>query len=163
MGLPDHHHQAPARPQRPPDVGERGHRFREEHRAEPADRQVETLPPQAADLRVGLLEGDVAHPLRLGQLARPLDGGPRDVDPERAAGRGHARDLAGRLPAPAADVEDDLTRLDAIRPSQDLVVPPQLVVVVDETSLRAGSYDARTAMARRPVWGACGNYDPNQQ
>jgi hypothetical protein len=36
-----------------------------------------------------------------------------------------------------------LTRLDAICPAQDLVVPPQLVVVVDKTSLRGpkpGSY-----------------------
>jgi hypothetical protein len=31
-----------------------------------------------------------------------------------------------------------LTGLDAVRPSQNLVVPPQLVVVVNKTSLRAG-------------------------
>jgi hypothetical protein len=76
------------------------------------------------DLRVGLLEGDVAYPLRLGQLARPLDGRHRDVDPEGAAGLGHARDLTGRLPAPAPDVKHALTGLDAIGPAQDLVVPP---------------------------------------
>jgi hypothetical protein len=56
--------------------------------------------------------------------------------PERAACLGYARDLTGRLPAPATDVKDTLTRLDAICPAQDLVVPPQFVVVVNKTSLR---------------------------
>jgi hypothetical protein len=84
----------------------------------------------------GLLEGDVAYPLRLGKLACPLDGRHRDVDPERTACLGHARDLTGRLPAPATDVKDTLTRLDTICPAQDLVVPPQFVVVVNKTSLR---------------------------
>src|SRR6266567_1803175 len=128
---------------RPADVGERSHRVGEEHRAEPADRQVETLPRKAVDLRVGLLEGDVAYPLRLGELACPLDGRHGDVDPERTACPGHARDLTGRLPAPATDVKDTLTRLDAICPAQDLVVPPQFIVVVNKTSLR-GSRSPRS-------------------
>jgi hypothetical protein len=45
---------------RPADVGERGGRVVEEHRAEPADGQVELLPREAVDLGVGPLEGDVA-------------------------------------------------------------------------------------------------------
>jgi hypothetical protein len=60
VGLPDHHHQASGRAQRPPDVGERGDGVAEEHRAEPADCEVEVLLRKAVDLRVGALEGDIA-------------------------------------------------------------------------------------------------------
>ena len=124
VGLPDHHHQAPGRAQRPPDVGERGDGVVEEHRAEPADRQVEALRRKAVDLRVGMLEGDVAESFRPGELAGALDRGRRDVDPERTARLGRARGLSGRLPGPTADVEDVVVGLDANRPAQYLVVPP---------------------------------------
>ena len=69
LGLPDHHHQAPGRAQRPPDVGEGDDGVIEEHRAEPADCQVEALLRKAVDLCVGVLEDDVAEPLGLGLLA----------------------------------------------------------------------------------------------
>jgi Helix-turn-helix domain len=61
VGLPHRHHQAPGRVQRSADVGERGDRVVEEHRAEPADRQVEAFRRKAVDLRVCMLEGDVAE------------------------------------------------------------------------------------------------------
>jgi hypothetical protein len=124
VGLPDHHHQAPSRAQRPPDVGERGDGVVEEHRAEPADRQVEALWRKAVDLRVGMLEGDVAESFRPGQLPGALDRGRRDVHPERTPRPGRARGLSGRLPGPTADVEDVVVELDANRPAQYLVVPP---------------------------------------
>ena len=66
-GLPHHHHQASGRAQRPPDVGERGYGIIEEHRAEPADGQVEVLLRKAVHLRVGALQGDVVYALRLGE------------------------------------------------------------------------------------------------
>ena len=37
-------------------------------RAEPADAQIEALPREAADLRIGARERDVADRLRLGEL-----------------------------------------------------------------------------------------------
>ena len=101
----------------------------EEHRAEPADCQVEALLRKAVDLCVGVLEGDVAEPLGPGELAGALDRGRGDVDPERAACLGRARGLPGRLPGPAADVEDVVVELDAKGPAQYLVVPPQFGVV----------------------------------
>ena len=128
-GLPDHHHQAPGRAQRPPDVGERGAGIAEEHRAEPADPQVEALGRKAVDLRVGALEGDVADPLSPGELAGTLDGARGDVHAKRAACLGRARGLPGRLPGPASDVEDVVVDLDATRLVQDLVVQPQFGVV----------------------------------
>ena len=128
-GLPDHHHQAAGRAQRPPDVGERGDGIVEEHRAEPADRKVEALGRKAVVLRVGAFEGDVAEPLGPGELAGPLDGGCGDVDPERAAGMGRTRGLPGRLPGPASDVEDVVAELDVAGPAQCLVVPLQFGVV----------------------------------
>ena len=129
MGLPDHHHQAPGRPQRPPDVGERDCGVVEEHRAEPADHQVEAPLRKAVDLRVGALEGDVAQPLGPGELAGALDGGRGDVGAKRAACLSRARGLPGRLPGPAADVEDVVAELDAAGPAQDIVMPPQLSVI----------------------------------
>ena len=81
------------------------------------------------DLRVGMLEGDVAEPLGLGELAGTLDGGCGDVDPERAARLSPARGLPGRLPGPASDVEDVVAVLDAAGPAQCLVMPPQFGVV----------------------------------
>ena len=71
---------------------------------------------KAVDLCVGVLEGDVAEPLGLGQLAGTLDGGRGDVDPERTACLGRARGLPGRLPGPTSDVEDVVVELDASRP-----------------------------------------------
>ena len=130
--LPHHHHQPSGRAQRPPDVGERGHGVTEEHRAEPADGQVEALLRKGVDLRVGALEGDVAYPLRLGELAGPLDGGFGDVDPERAAGPRQARGLAGGLPEPASDVQDLLAGLDATCPAQHLIVQPYFGVVANQ-------------------------------
>ena len=121
-GLPDHHHQAPGRAHRPPDVGERGHGVIEEHRAEPADGQVEALRREKVDLRVGALEGDVAYLLRPGEFAGALDSRRRDVDAERTACPGHARGLTGALPAPASNVQDVLAGLDAICPAQYRIV-----------------------------------------
>ena len=129
MGLPDHHHQPPGRAQRLPDVGERGGGVVEEHRAEPADRQIEALLRETVDLRVGSLEGDVAQLLSPGEFAGALDRGRGDVDPERTARLGRARGLPGRLPGPAADVEDVVAELDAAGPAQDIVMPPQLSVI----------------------------------
>ena len=81
------------------------------------------------DLCVGMLEGDVAEPFGPGELAGALDRGRGDVDPERAPGPGRPRGLPGRLPGPAADVEDVVVELDADSPAQYLVVPPQFGVV----------------------------------
>ncbi len=81
------------------------------------------------DLRVGMLEGDVAEPLGPGKLAGALDRGRGDVNPERTPGLGRPRGLSGRLPSPAADVEDVVVELDANGPAQYLVVPPQFGVV----------------------------------
>ena len=80
-------------------------------------------------LCVGVLEGDVAEPLGPGELAGALDGGRGDVDPKRAACLGRARGLPGRLPGPAADVQDVVVELDATGPAQHRVVPPQLGVI----------------------------------
>ncbi len=88
------------------------------------------------NLRVGALEGNVARPLRLGELAGPLDSGRRDVDPERAACRGHAPGGTGGLPAPASDVQDMIVGLDAPCPPQYLMVQPQFGVVVNGASLQ---------------------------
>ncbi len=88
------------------------------------------------NLRVGALEGNVTHSLRLGELAGPLDGGRGDVDPERAACPGHACGLTGRLPAPASDVQDMIVGLDAPSPAQYLMVQPQFGVVVNGASLQ---------------------------
>jgi hypothetical protein len=112
VGLPDHHHQAAGRAQRPPDVDERGDGIIEEHRAKPADRKVEALGRKAVVLRVAAFEGDVAEPLDPGELAGALDRVCGDVDPERAACLGRARGLPGRLPGPASDVEDVVAQLD---------------------------------------------------
>jgi hypothetical protein len=129
VGLPDHHHQAAGRAQRPPDVGERGDRVVEEHRAEPAEREVEAVGRKAVDLRVGALERDVAKPLRPGEFAGTFDGGRGDVDPERAACLGDARGITGRLPGPTSDVEDVVVRPDATGPAQCFGVQPQFGVV----------------------------------
>src|SRR5262249_44852364 len=137
VSLPDHHHQAPGRAQRPADVGECGTGVVEEHRAEPADGQVEALVGKPVDLRVGAFEGDVAEPLGPGEFAGALDGGRGDVDAKCAACLGRARGLPGRLPGPAADVEDVVVELNATGPAQHLVVPPQFGVVADGAG-RAG-------------------------
>jgi hypothetical protein len=82
-GLPDHHYQPPTQAQRPPDVGERGGWVVGEHRAEPADRQVEALVREAAVLRVGAkatLRGSSS-------LAGTLDRGRGDVDPSALPSR----------------------------------------------------------------------------
>jgi hypothetical protein len=129
VGLPDHHHQAPGRAQRPPDVGERGDGVVEEHRAESADCQVEALLRKAVVLCVCVLEGDVVHTFSLGELAGALDCGSGDVDPERTACLGRPRGLSGCLPGPASDVEDVVVRLDATGPAQYMVVPLQFGVV----------------------------------
>jgi hypothetical protein len=68
---------------------------------------------KAVDLRVGMLEDDVAEPLGLGQLAGTLDGVCGDVDPERTACLSCARGLSGRQPRPTSDVEDVVVELDA--------------------------------------------------
>jgi hypothetical protein len=141
--LPDHHDQAPAPAQGPSDIAERGDRVSEEHRAEAAHGQVEALPRKGVHLRVGTLEGDVAYPLRPGELAGPFDGGRGDVDPERAAVPGQARSLTGRLPAPAADVQDVLAGLDVARPSQHLSLQPHLGVVIDGVSLLSRYFPLR--------------------
>src|SRR5262249_2894196 len=153
VSLPDHHHQPPGRAQRAADVGECGTGGVEEHRAEPADGQGETFVRKAVDLRVGVLEGDVAEPLGPGEFAGALDGGRGDVDAKCAAGLGRARGLPGRLPGPAADVKDVIVELDATGPAQHLVVPPQFGVVTTAADRgRAGhtfSWPSGTA-------GACG-------
>ncbi|HET6480221.1 MAG TPA: hypothetical protein VFG35_09320, partial [Actinoplanes sp.] len=61
------------RTQRPADTGDRRDRIVEDHRADPADRQVvprQGVPRQGerVDLRVSLLEGDVLQPFRSGQF-----------------------------------------------------------------------------------------------
>jgi hypothetical protein len=79
--------------QRPPDVAEGGGRIIKEHRAEPADGQVEAPLRGAVDLRVGALEGDVVRSPRPGELASTIDRGRRDINPKRAACPGHGRDV----------------------------------------------------------------------
>ena len=87
------------------------------------------LPREAVDLRVGALEGDVAHPsARASSRARSM-GGRGEVDAKRAARLGRARGLPGRLPGAASDVEDAVVDLDATGLAQDLVVRPQFGVV----------------------------------
>ena len=66
------------------------------------------------------------------ELAGTIDHRRGQVDPKRAARCGLARGLPGRLPGPAADVEDMVVELDAYRPAQHLVVPPQFGVVAAE-------------------------------
>jgi hypothetical protein len=105
-------------------VGEGGGGVVEEHCAEPADRHVEALLRKAVDLRVGTLEGHVVELVCPGELAGTLDRGRGDIDPESAARPGRARGLPGRLPGPAADVEDVVAELDAAGPAQYLVMPP---------------------------------------
>ena len=68
VGLPDHHHQAGSRAQRPHNIGERGDGIVEDHCAQPADRTVEALGRKAMVLRVAAFEGDVAEPLGPGEL-----------------------------------------------------------------------------------------------
>ena len=147
-GLPDHHDQAPGRAQRPPDVGECGARVVEEHRAEPADRQVETPRRKAVDLRVGALKADVAKSLRPGEHAGALDCGRGDVDPERTTCLGHAGSLTGRLPDPTSDVEDVVARLDAPDPAQYRVVQSQFGVI-------AGALLTIGVHHRQPTLDAC--------
>ena len=146
--LPDHHHQAPGRAQCPPDVGERSTGIVEEHRAEPADGQVEALWRKAVDLCVGVLKGGVAQALGLGELTGALDGGGGDVDPKRAACLRGARGLPGRLPGPAADVKDVILGLHASGPAQHLVVPAQFSVVAGTAGcLFAGGVSHRSPFA----------------
>jgi hypothetical protein len=123
VGLPNHHYQPAARPQRPPDVGKRNARVLEEHRAEPAHRQVEPLSWEGVDLRVGAYVGDVAQPLRPSELTRILDRGCRNVDAERGAHCGSASGLPGCLATPTPDVEDLVTDLDGADPAKHLVMP----------------------------------------
>jgi hypothetical protein len=104
----------------------------EEHRAEPADRRVEAPGRKAVNLSVGALEADIAQFLRPGELAGPLDRGRGHVDPERTARLGGARGLPGRLPGPAADVENVIAEPGAAGPAQYFVVPPQLGVVAGD-------------------------------
>ena len=81
------------------------------------------------DLRVGMLEGDVLHPLGLGEFAGAFDGGFGDVDPERTACPRQARGLTGCLSEPASDVQHMLAGLDAPCPAQHLIVQPYFGVV----------------------------------
>ncbi len=106
MGLPDHHHQPPGRAERPPDVGERGDGVVEEHRAEPADDQVEALDRKAVSLRIGTLEGDVVQPFGPGEFGGARDGRCGDIDPDSAARPSQPAGLTGGLPASASDVQD---------------------------------------------------------
>ena len=64
-------------------------------------------------------------------------GGRGTVDAERTACPGRARDLPGRQPGPAADVQDMVVRLHATGPAQYFVVPPQFGVVAAGTGTLA--------------------------
>lgn len=108
-GLPDQLHQARARTEGPPDVGERGAGVGEEHRAEPAGGEREVLRREGMGLGVGLHEADIAEPVRLGLPAGPRQHRTRDVDAERGPRRGGSGGVPGGLPGAAADVEDTVT------------------------------------------------------
>jgi hypothetical protein len=84
------------------------------------------------DLRVGDFEGDVAEPLRLAEGPSPMDHLGGEVDSQRAPCRGHTRRISRRLAGPTADIEDAVVVTDAVGPAENLVVQPQLSVVIDE-------------------------------
>ena len=88
------------------------------------------------NLSIGALKGDVVCPLHPGELAGPLNGRRRDVDPERTACPGDSRGFTGCPPAPASDIQHMLAALDTQRPTKYLVVQPQFGVVIDGPSLQ---------------------------
>ena len=147
MLLPDHHHQTPGRPKRPPDVGECSDGVAEEHRAEPAKCEVETFLRERVRLSIGLLEDDVSEPLRLGELAGTNDHPRREVDSERAPLRGQPGCVPGRLARPTADVQDLAPGLDVVGTAQHLVVPLKFGVVVDTVHNLLGGLTLRRALA----------------
>jgi hypothetical protein len=107
-------------------------------------------------LCVALLEGDVVDSLLPGELAGALDHRGGSVDAERAPFPGRPRGVPRRPAGPTADVQDPVTCPDVARAAKDLVVQPELGVVVDGGARllavvrvhSARSYDGR----RTPSW-----------
>ena len=107
---PDHHHQAPARRERPADVAQRRHRAGEEHGPEPGERHV-VRPAEVVGLHVAHREGRVGHPGFGGLPERGPDEPRRHVDAGHGALGAHQPGEALRHVAEAAThVEDALPR-----------------------------------------------------
>ena len=113
-----------------PDVAERGDGIAEEHRAEPADGQIESLGREPVVLRVGVFERDVVHPLRLGERTGLLDHLLRDVDAERPSIAGEAGGITRGLSRPAADIQHSVFGTDLVGVPQRVVVQTKLGIVV---------------------------------
>ena len=145
---PHHHHETPPGPQCPPDVGERGDGVGEEHRPESADGDVEALRWERVGRGVRALEGDVGKPRRVREPAGPLDHGRGDIHPQRGPGLRHARRVTRRLPGSTPDIEDVIVGPDAVAPSQGLVVPLQLGIVVDAVH---ATFRGRLPLSRAPL------------
>ena len=150
LGLPDEHDQPPVRPQRPPDVAERGDGIGEEHRPEPADRQVESTRPERMHLSVTALEREIPHSLVPRRLPRPRNGRRRHVNPEHGTAHGQPGSLPGGPPTPTPDVDHPVPRTDLPRRQEHLVVPPKLSVVVHLR--QPPSRLVRGSPAARAVW-----------
>jgi hypothetical protein len=134
--LPHHHHQASRGTHGSTDVGKRGDWIREEHRPEPADRDVEALSREVMDLGVGLLERDVVQPFGFRQPAGSLDHRRGEVYAHHTAGRGQAPGVTGRLAFAAPDVEHLIGGTNVVGAAQDLVVQSQFGIVADPATER---------------------------
>ena len=120
--------EAAARADGAPDVAERRQGITEEHRAVPADGEVEDPVVEGVHLRVGLHEARVRQVLAFGVPAGELDHVRGQVHAERRPVARAPRGVPGRLPAAAPDVEDVLRRFDRGGGEQVLVVAGDALV-----------------------------------
>lgn len=118
-------------PHGPSEVGERGDRVGEEHHPEPADHDVEARRREGMALGVGLLEGGVVQPVRVGRAAGSVDHRRGDVYPGHPSGHRQARGVTRRLPGTAPDVEHVIVGTNVVGAAQHLVMQPQFCIVVD--------------------------------
>lgn len=88
------------------------------------------------DLRVGEFESHVAEAVGPSEFVGALDRVRGDVEPERAARLRCPRGLTGRMPGPAADVENLVVEPDAAGLAQHRVVSPQFGVIVHRVEHR---------------------------
>jgi hypothetical protein len=133
--LPHHLDEPRAGTQRVGNVGECGAGVTEEHRAEPANAEGETLRRKGMHLGITLLEMDVVQPLLLAELTggRHHLGG--DVDAHRASeDRGFAGFPRGESGA-TADVEHVVIGSDIDGRTESLVVTAQLGVIVERPAV----------------------------
>ena len=127
--LPRHQHEPAARAQALGDVGERGDRVAEEHRAEPAHRDVIAGRLERADLRVGDLEGDVGEVFVPSYLASTRDHDRGQVHAQRRALGRRSGSISGRLSVPASHIEHVFRPRDRCRLHQPRMVRPDAEVV----------------------------------